>query len=179
MHLIAMESAVSMTEVDFDVLQLVRAKDVRAFESLVRTFDGEMVKLAYVIGREIELAQDAAQDAWSLLWRRPPELRDRNQLRTWLLSVTANNARQTMRRRRIGRRLINQAAEQTPSDRSAEMVELSDLLARLPVEDRQAIGLRLVLGFSTQETASIMGLSESALRSRLHRALRTLRREER
>jgi RNA polymerase sigma-70 factor, ECF subfamily len=52
---------------------------------------------------------------------------------------------------------------------------IDEALGRLPLEYRTAVTLRDVEGLSTTETAEILGISERALKSRLHRARMALR----
>jgi len=49
-----------------------------------------------------ECVADEGRCAWHRLWSEPPRLRDQLKLGSWLLSVAANEARQQLRRRRVG-----------------------------------------------------------------------------
>ena len=59
-----------------------------------------MVKVAYVIVGDAELAREAAQVAWTVAWPRLRSLRDPERDPPWLVAIAANEARQLIRRER-------------------------------------------------------------------------------
>ena len=72
----------------------------RVFVRLVEAYHADLVRVAYAISGDADLAADAAQSAWQAAWGQARELRDLNSARSWLLAITANQARRLMRRRR-------------------------------------------------------------------------------
>ncbi len=60
-------------------------------------------------------------------------------------------------------------------DEATDRVILLDALGRLPLAQRKAVVARFVLGFSTHESADLLGVRPGALRALLHRAVTTLR----
>ncbi len=81
-------------------VQLAGAGDEVAFAQLVAAYHADMARVAFVACGDRELAEDAVQSAWLVAWRKLHSLRDPDRVRPWLLSVTANEARQIVRRRR-------------------------------------------------------------------------------
>src|SRR5512135_2569680 len=79
---------------------LAGAGDEAAFARLVAAYHADMARLAFVVCGDRELAEDAVQAAWLVAWRKLRSVRDADRVRPWLLSVTANEARQIVRRRR-------------------------------------------------------------------------------
>ena len=73
------------------------AGDGQAFARIVRAHHDDMVRVCQVICGDPELAQDAAQSAWPIVWRKLGSLRDPEKLRAWLVSVAVNEARQIVR----------------------------------------------------------------------------------
>lgn len=163
-----------------ELLERVAQRDPRALEELVAAHDTDMVRLCYVICGDAELARDATQETWFRLWSRPPRLRDTTRLRSWLLSVAANEARQQLRRSRR-RRLREVDATSAPVRRDGLDAETSlDMraaLARLRPAERELIGLRYALGMSSAEIGAHLGISAEGARTRLHRVIQQLRRE--
>ena len=83
--------------------ELVRAAatgDEAAFTELVARHHRDLLRVAYVICRDAALAEDSAQAAWAIAWRRMGDVKDPTQIRGWLVAVAANEARRTMRSRR-------------------------------------------------------------------------------
>src|SRR5512135_3124814 len=80
-------------------VELAGAGDEAAFAQLVATYHADMARVAFVACGDRSLAEDAVQSAWLVAWRKLRSLRDAARVRPWLLAVTANEARQLVRRR--------------------------------------------------------------------------------
>jgi len=161
------------------VARLAR-RDQSALAELVAAHDADMVRLCFMVCGDREIARDATQNAWYRIWSKPPELRDTTRLRSWLLSVAANEARQIVRRRGIGRvREIAASVEPAALDpgRSDGRLDLAAVLRRLDSADRELLGLRYGLEMSSNEIASHLGISPEGVRSRLHRLLARVRKD--
>ncbi len=158
----------------------VRMGDHAAFTELVLAHDADMVRLCLVICHDRDLARDATQNAWHRLWSRPPTLRDEAKLRSWLLSVAANEARQQLRRRRVGAvRELRARAAHEPTDPAGNVgrLDLDDALTRLDPFERELLALRYVLGMNSSEIGAHLRLSPEGVRSRLQRLLTRMRKD--
>lgn len=152
--------------------------DRAAFTELVATYHDDMIRLAMVITRDADLANDAAQAAWHQAWRKLRQLRDPLRVRPWLLSIAANEARQALRRRAHLVAMPDTMTDQKPSpDDPIDALDLARALATLRAEDRRLIGLRYVSGFNATELAEAFGMSPEGVRTRLKRILDRLRKE--
>jgi len=154
--------------------------DQAALTQLVAAYDADMVRLCFMVCGDREIARDATQNAWFRVWSKPPELRDSTRLRSWLLSVAANEARQIMRRRGIGR--VREIAATPPrsafdAGASDSRLDLTAVLRRLGAQDRELLGLRYGLDMSSIEIAAHLGISPEGVRTRLHRLLARVRKE--
>ena len=160
---------------------LAAAGDADALARIVAAHQDDMSRIAYVICGDVELAQDAVQSAWPLAWRKLGSVRDPERLRSWLMSVAANEARQVMRRRRRHVLVeISQADSVTghaDPGYDARTLDLSVALRRLTPEERTLLALRFVAGFDATEIGRALGMSPSGVRSRLSRLLARLREE--
>src|SRR5262245_19413288 len=76
------------------------AGDHAAFARIVATHHNDLVRVAFLVSRDVEIANEAAQSAWSIAWRKLGTLKAEDRLRPWLATVAANEARQLMRQRR-------------------------------------------------------------------------------
>jgi len=157
------------------VAQRAAAGDVAAFTLLVERFGGEMVRVAYGVCGDIGLAEDAAQAAWSIAWRKLDRLRDPAQVRGWLLATAANEARQqirtAVRRRRAEVKAEPMSLPTAPDDRALALA----LLEQLDERDRMLVVLRHLAGLTSPEIATALGMKADAVRVRLHRAIKRLR----
>jgi RNA polymerase sigma-70 factor (ECF subfamily) len=166
---------------DEDVLRRAAAGDRDAFTRLVALHHVAMVRVAMVVTGDRELAEDAAQAAWTVAWRRLGTVRSGDSVRSWLVAVAANEARMTLRarRRRPTVRLTvldSRPSDTDPGDRIG-LIDLERVLLGLDPADRVLIGLRFVGGLESAEIARHLGLSASGVRSRLSRLLQRLRTE--
>ncbi len=75
------------------------AGDAVGFEDLVRAHHHAMVRAAMVVSGDPDMANDAAQAAWSRAWRQLGSVRDERAIGSWLVAVACNEARQLVRRR--------------------------------------------------------------------------------
>jgi RNA polymerase sigma factor (sigma-70 family) len=125
-----------------------------------------------------DLARDVVQAAWMAAWRHRSQLREPTKVRGWLLTITANEARATLRKRRIQRWAgLFQQPDKTELTSLDDRLDLIDALQRLPIRDRQLLTLRYALGETSAEIGRQCEMTESAVRVRIGRLLRRLREE--
>ncbi len=155
--------------------------DALAFATIVRAHHDDMARVCHVICGDPELAQDATQAAWPIIWKKLGTLRDPEKLRPWLVSVAANEARQMVRRLHRDRVVSIDFADVRSYETDPARLWTDDALVtairRLPVDDRTLIALRYVVGFDATEIGRTLGMSASGVRSRLARLVARLRKE--
>src|SRR5450432_194264 len=160
---------------------LAAAGDETAFARIIQAHHDDMTRVCFVICGDLDIADEAVQAAWPIIWRKLGSLRDPDRLRPWLVSIAANEARQLIRRRR--RRTVVELALADaarpggdPAGRVGDL-DLTNALARLDPDDRALLALRYVAGFDSTELGRAMGRSPSGTRARLARLLDRLRTE--
>jgi len=155
--------------------------DETAFARIIRAHHDDMTRVCFVICGDLDVADEAVQAAWPIVWRKLGSLRDPARLRPWLVSIAANEARQLMRRRR--RRTVVELAVvgsmRSGVDPAGYVgdLDLANALGRLDPDDRALLALRYVAGFDSTELARATGRSPSGTRARLARLLDRLRTE--
>lgn len=149
------------------------------FAALVAEHHADLVRLAYAMVGDPDLANDVAQAAWTAAWRQRRGLRDQDKRRGWLFTITANEARRALRRRRV-RQMVplggGEGLETRRPDREGEL-DLVDALQRLPIRDREILARRYALGQTSAEIGNEVGMSDSGVRVRIGRLLTALREE--
>ena len=139
------------------------------------------MRVAYVICGDEALADDAAQAAWWIAWRKLPSLRDPDRLKPWLVAVAANEARKLVRREhRHGIVELKVGADPSSgvdASREIDHVDLANALGHLKPEDRALVAMRYAADFDSTELAPVLGMSPSGVRTRLSRVLDRLRKE--
>jgi RNA polymerase sigma-70 factor (ECF subfamily) len=154
--------------------------DHDAFAMLATAASARLDAAARLILRDRELARDAVQNALVRAWRDLPGLRDPDRFDAWLHRLLVNACLDEARRLR--RRPIE--VDVLPIDRATtdEAQRLADrdlvdrALERLDPALRALVVLHYFLGYPVPEAAALLGLSLTAAKSRLHRAMTALRR---
>jgi RNA polymerase sigma-70 factor, ECF subfamily len=160
-----------------DLIQAARAGDEGAFDSLIGPLIEPAFKLAVVLLRDPNDAQDAVQEACLKAWRKLHQLHPGSPIRPWFLSIVANHAR-SLRRGRWWSviRMDSVPDEGRPAgDHVDENLDLDRELAKLSSTDRAALFLSFYLDLPLSEVGRILGISPQAAKSRVHRAVVKLR----
>lgn len=161
-------------------VELAGAGDEAAFAQVVAAYHADMARVALVACGDRELAEDVVQAAWLVAWRKLHYLRDPERVRPWLLSVTANEARQLLRRRHGPVVEIDVDAPGDPRGDPSTGIERLDLrrsLAHLSPDDRAVLAMHYAVDLDSDELGAALGTSPSTARKRLSRAIERLRME--
>jgi RNA polymerase sigma-70 factor (ECF subfamily) len=157
----------------------------RWFRELVAESSTGMLRVAARILGHVGDAEDAVQDAFSRVWEvvESGALVEPEHARTYLYRAVTNSALDALRRRKhrgFWTRLLGDDTPEPPDagaspDVLAALGELGALLEALPDEQRVALVLKDVEGWTSAEIAQARGCSEGAVEQRLLRARGTLR----
>jgi RNA polymerase sigma factor (sigma-70 family) len=131
------------------------------------------------LGGDEHSARDIAQEVFTLLARKAPQLRDHPQLAGWLYTTTRWLVRRSIRAEHRRSRREQEASvmsENTPVWEHARPL-LDDALAVLRASDRDLLVAHFFGGESYRSIASRIALSEDAARMRVDRAVEKLRRQ--
>jgi RNA polymerase sigma-70 factor, ECF subfamily len=176
------------------LVQRLKARDADAFEEIVRTLGGRMLAVARRFLADDELARDVVQEAFLAAFRGIQRFDGHAQLSTWLHRIVVNTA--LMKIRSQQRRPEQSIEPLLPSfakdghhaepvvswadsgERVLEQQETCALvrgaIAELPATYRTILLMRDIEDLSTRETADALGISENAVKLRLHRARQAL-----
>lgn len=163
-------------------IDLARRGDQRAFGQLVRAYERPVYNLAYRMLGDTAEAEDAAQEAFVRAYTRLSTYQPDRKFANWLLSITSHHCIDRLRRR--SRLRQTSLEEMLPSldlvsddpqpdqvvSRKQERDRVWQVLRALPPDYRAAIVLRYWHDLSYEEIAAATGDTESAIKSRLHRA---------
>jgi RNA polymerase sigma-70 factor (ECF subfamily) len=177
---------------DDELVQRARENDYESFEELVRRYEKKIYGHTIRMLGSPEDAEDVLQETFLNAFRALGSFRGDSSFSTWIYRIATNNA--LMKIRKAGRAYTEFEEELPPQEmmrdrpyswfeRNPREVfqekELMEALNRavndLPEKYRAIFLLRDVEGFSTQRAAEVLEISESAAKSRLHRARMYLR----
>src|SRR5688572_2778644 len=163
--------------------ELVRAAqhgDKAAFCSLAAAMADELLAVARRILRDIDLADDATQQALLTIWRDLPQLRDPARFDAWSyrLLVRACYAEGRRTRRWAPNVRLLPADEPEVAEGLSSVVDRDQLergFRRLSIDHRAVVVLHHYLDLPLDEVADVLGVPVGTVRSRLHHAMRGLR----
>jgi RNA polymerase sigma-70 factor (ECF subfamily) len=143
------------------------------FETLVRRHNQRLFRAARAILRSDVEAEDVLQQTWLEIYRHLGQFRGDAQFTTWATRIAVNAALAHARKQPVIAEVVDEPDRHTP-DEAVENQQLGKILERcladLPQGSREVMVLRDVLELDTAETAKVLGVSEEAVRVRLHRA---------
>lgn len=183
------------TENDSDgvLIERARAGDLDAYNILVDRYRDAVYSVALRYMRRIDLADDVTQDAFLRAYDALDTFRNEEGrgFKSWLLRIAANRALDVLRYE--GRRpassldaaLDNEDSSWEPETRTDHPVDLAEqaalqrhletALGALPEDQRLAVILFDIEGYSYEEIAEISGVAVGTVKSRLHRGRGRLR----
>lgn len=169
-------SSPSSSGSDDDLIAAHRRGDPRAFSELVRRHSDRMWAVALRTLRDPDEAADALQEAFLSAFRAAGTFRGQSQVTTWLHRIVVNACLDRMRRRQA--RPTAPLPEEGPGeptecrDPIAERetrLAVADALVELPAEQRAAVVLVDVQGYSIAAAAMLLGVAEGTVKSRCAR----------
>ncbi len=149
------------------------------FATLCEGLRPDLLRFAFWLGRDRELAEDVVQEALVRAWKSLDSLEDDRKAKQWMLTIVRREYARTWERKRLELTnldaLIEAEADVLASDEDPALVEMREALVRLPDEYREPLVLQVMMGYTTDEIATHMGLGQGAVLTRLFRARQKLR----
>lgn len=176
-------------------LESLKAGDRAAFARMVEAYSGAIYRLALKMLNNTQDAEDILQETFLKAYRHLDRFDGRSKLSTWLYRIAANEALMLIRKRRAEVISIDEPAENSEGEQeplqivdwcclpeeelmsSEGRAHLDQAIETLPHSLRVVFLLRDIEGLSTRETAEVLNLSETAVKTRLSRARLRLREE--
>jgi RNA polymerase sigma-70 factor, ECF subfamily len=168
---------------DRNDVQRVLAGDVRAFEGILRRWQGPLVNMAWRYCRDRGRAEELAQEAFLRAWRGLGSWRGDSSFSTWLFALAANVYRNDLKRFPTVMVPMDDVAE--PSGPAMQHDELADrsreesvrrAVLALPPRYREPVTLYYFHEMDVAAAASTLRLPEGTVKARLSRARGLLRR---
>jgi RNA polymerase sigma-70 factor (ECF subfamily) len=186
-----MSRAGNASSSDEELARRALAGEEAAFEALVSRYERRVYSLARRLTLSEADAEDVLQDTFVRVYRRLSSFRGEARFATWLFRVATNCALMLRRRQRRQRAESLEAylpafdrrgrhSRDVDHGRAARADEILDrrrlasalraALERLPGRYRTALVLKDLEEIPTREVASVLGITEMAVRQRVHRA---------
>jgi RNA polymerase sigma factor (sigma-70 family) len=171
---------------DINAIEAVQQGERDRFAELIDRHQRMVYGIAWSYLGDPDICEDAAQETFIKAFHYLGALRDPEKFTSWLARIARNVCTSILRKRQselknLNRWQIDQPATTTEVESSEEEENLSEMLghtlSELKPEHRECLTLFYMEGKSVRETAEALGMNESAVKTRLHRARKTLRSE--
>ncbi|RME07000.1 MAG: sigma-70 family RNA polymerase sigma factor [Anaerolineae bacterium] len=174
-------------------LAALRQGDAAEFARLVDAYSGMIYRLASRMLQNPQDAEDVLQETFIKAYKALPAFDGRSKLSTWLYRIATNEALMLLRKKTLPTVSVNAPLEDAdPEGFELEIVDwcclpeselmseearryLDESIEALPETLKSVFVLRDLEGLSVRQTAEVLGISEGAVKTRLHRARLALR----
>ena len=162
-----------------ELVRLARDGDPDAYDILMTGLIDHLYRIARLILRDFDSAEDAVQEALVRCWRDLPRLREPDRFDAWLNRILLNAVTDEARNRRRSRANVTllrlEPIQADSAGAVADRDELARVFGRLSIEHRTIVVLHHYLGLTVDEAATTIGIPVGTAKSRLHYATEALR----
>ena len=161
--------------------------DKDAFDDIFDRYGGLMLRTAYSIVKDRDMAEDAVQNALIQAWQHLPSLRETGALRSWLLRIVVNQCISFKRRLARSTIFLHQSFSEQETLLASQVADyargyierswdLAHAVEQLPAKQQNVIVLHYYQGMTLPEISQRLQISENTLKKRIQAALSNLRR---
>lgn len=180
----AVELALASTQAEEEdrLVAQCRAGHPEAFDELVARYTVRLYRFAYRMLRNSAEAEDAVQDAFVRAYRALPTYRPSGFFSSWIYRIALNECRRRIHRKHPTAPLETASMVATSPDPQCAFMasernrNVRNAVESLPEHYRLVLGLFYFEELSVQQVALVLGLSETAVKVRLHRGRERLAR---
>ena len=151
----------------------------QTFERLFKDSYPHMYRMAFSLVENAEDAKDAVHQVFAQMWRGKPQISE-DSIRGYLLAATRNQCLHLLRQRQLWRKMEDELKRDVQESRDEEREELLQALQQviennLTEQDKRVLQLHYDEEMTYQETASVLGISTSAVNKHITRSLARIR----
>lgn len=151
-----------------------------AFEQLIRRWGPRMQAYARRMSPDAGAADDLLQDIWLAVISGIGRLREAAKLRSWMFGIAHRRVIDRLRASAsspidVRSELPDRAADEDDSGMPFEPADIEQAIAQMPVVEREALSLFYLDDLSLNEVVAVLGVPLGTVKSRLHRARKTLK----
>ena len=163
----------------------LRAGDRDAAAELVDQYYEQIYLFMRRLGHDRQASEDLTQESFFNAWHHIGQLKDSKALNGWIYRIASNVSRLHWRKHKHKEVMGIEGLQVQQSDKSEhekieyneQLEQLKDAVERLPMKLRETIILHYMQQLTIAEAAEVAGLNQGTFKSRLNRALKTLRKK--
>ncbi len=149
------------------LIQKAKMKNPDAFTDLMKSQMHSMYRTAKAILMNDEDVADAVQNTLLICWEKLGDLKVNRYFKTWMTKILVNNCYAIIRSNR--RIIYTDNLPERAGEENISNIEWQEALSSVDEKYRIALILFYAEGFRTKEIAKILGITDSAVRTRLSR----------
>ncbi len=147
--------------------------DAVTFQTEAMRYERLLYHISYTMLRSDAVCADAVQEALLRAWQRRDTLQKRSAFRAWLCRILVNTCNDMLRRKNRVKEV--ELTEELPAQAESDAaLQVREALDSLPPDQRAAVMLHYLEGWSVKEIASMLDVPPSTVKSRLMYARKRL-----
>lgn len=171
-----------------EIISRIKLSDQSAFRELVEHYQHKAFSLTFRILGDEEEAKDAVQEGFIKIWQNIKNYNPASQFTSWMYRIMANCAidrfRKIRRQNEVALDLVPEKLHKIYTNEpdvtmdNTEMASMIRMLAgNLPEKQQLVFILRDIQGMESSEVQSVLGISETQVKSNLHHARKSIRKK--
>jgi RNA polymerase sigma-70 factor (ECF subfamily) len=171
------------TEEEAQLIARVRARDLRAFESLYRKYHPRLTRFLTNLIRRPQLVEEVLNDTMMVVWNRPDSYNGSSRLSTWIFAIGYRKALKALSRfddpqedLQAEQRATTEPGPETQLGRRQAQAALLDAMRELSPDHRAVVDLTYFHEIGYREIAEIMDCPVDTVKTRMYYARRHLKR---
>jgi RNA polymerase sigma-70 factor (ECF subfamily) len=170
-------------EEDAALMARIRARDLRAFEALYRSYHPRLTRFLTNLIRRPELVEEVLNDTMLVVWNRPDSFNGASRLSTWIFAIGYRKALKALRRRddpledlQADQRASGEPGPELDLGRRETQAQLREAMRHLSPDHRAVVDLTYFHEIGYREIAEIMDCPVDTVKTRMYYARRHLKR---
>ena len=173
-----------MNQTDTELLTLIYNGDENAFNCLYERYKDSVFNYLLYVERDRKTVEDLFQEVWIKVIRKLREGHDIENFKGWIFKVVSNSYKDFLRKKRV-KKLFFIEKEDSPAEiisendtnRTDTRIFIEKAMQKLTSNQKQIFYLKEVMGLPYGEITEILGISETAAKSRMFNSVQKLREE--
>jgi RNA polymerase sigma-70 factor (ECF subfamily) len=169
-------------EDEAQLMTRIRARDLRAFESLYRSYHPRLTRFLTNLIRRPQLVEEVMNDTMLVVWNRPESFNGSSRLSTWIFAIGYRKALKALSRyddpqedAQAERRASAEPGPERELDRRQTQAALLEAMRQLSPDHRAVVDLTYFHEIGYREIAEIMDCPVDTVKTRMYYARRHLK----
>lgn len=170
------------TQSVFDELLVLQYQsgDIKALDLLVKRYHTKLCRHAFWYIKDLDVAKDVVQEAWSVIIDKMGGLRDPKAFESWAMCIVTRKSLDHLKykqrhRDRLYRPQLSAESDLDTNDRESDLAKLNQAMQLLPFDQLTVLRLFYIEAYSLKEIGAILKISTGTVKSRLFHAREKLK----